>query len=345
MIDEKFLAEKLLQCYNIYVVKYREKCYKIIENQPDQATKIKDNMILHNIYALRMNVDIGFKKYMMKLLYEKINKSLTKESIKKLLISIIDELEQPIEKFFNIFENEPKQKLGLNTELIINNLNELMTNFPNLSDFSKNDINFLKNLLDRTEKDTALYRAIEDLIQEYTTGIEYSRYYKPGEEERFLLFHFNKYLILLLEYRMENKLPIYTNDTFLLFLIPEYYLNSIKISELLFEALNDLFNISSKISINSISLSLDIHFMSVLMALIFDDFDYNDKIQMLNKYYDFSLDPEEVIKISDCLDKFLELSILESKTSLEKKIIKSKKNTYLKEHMCFSRWNSIHIQY
>jgi len=294
------ITEKVIQCYNLFAVKYREKYYNIIENHPDQAGKIKSNMILHNIYALRMNIDLGFKQFMMKLLNQAFQNKINKNSFKKLLSSILDELERPPEPFFNVFNSNSEIKFDINIELI-KKYRKGLYNVQNLTqsyyDVQEEDVKFLRELLNTTEDNTSLYRALEDYIVEFESGKFNSRYFKKGEVRRFLLYNFNKYIINLLEHRYSNLIPGLTFNLPLLRLIPEFYLNLSRISELLYETLNELFDLPEDLTVSSFSM-LSIHFMSVFMTLIFEEFSYEKKLESLNKFYEYKIESNDIAIIA-----------------------------------------------
>ena len=92
------------------MLKYREKFYTIIEQQPDRANEIKKNLILFNVYSMRMNVDVAFKREMYKRLSKNLKGNFTKDNFKNLFVSIIDELERPSERFFNVFTSNSIEK-------------------------------------------------------------------------------------------------------------------------------------------------------------------------------------------------------------------------------------------
>ncbi|MGQ4876582.1 MAG: tetratricopeptide repeat protein, partial [Promethearchaeia archaeon] len=314
--DPKFIMEKLIQCYNTYIIKFREKCYNIIESFPDKANYIKKKMILFNIFSLRMNVDIGFKKFMLKKLYNAFqNGQLTKESIKRLLFIILDKLEQSTEQFFNIFDKSTK-KIKIDYSPFNDYLKQFLeiVNKFDISDYyyksNEDQLEFLKKELNYAEFSTSLYRAIEDLIYEYKTGIFTSRYFKKGEIKNFTNYNFNPFLIQLLESQIkEMSFNMKFNHKFnhMFFqLIPEYYLNQVIISKYLYEILIEIFDIPSEFSINNFSI-LSIHFMSILTGILFDNYDDNEKIRILNDFYLFTVDYEDIEKIVKIINEFLDI--------------------------------------
>lgn len=268
-------------------------------------------MVLHNIYALRMNVDLGFKQIMMKRLNQALQDKINKESFKKLFLAIFDELHRPPERFFDIFDDDSNTKFEISLETI-REYREQLYNIKNLKEHhtkvEKNDIEFLQELLKNTEIDSSLYRAIEDYIIEFESGIFNSRYYKKGEVRRFLLYHINKYIIMLLERRYENMAPIFSFNFPLLRLIPEFYLNLIKISELIYEALDDLFELPNNLYISSFSM-LNIHVMSILMTLIFEEYSFNEKLSILNNFYEYKIKSEDISSIAKNFNRYKSITL------------------------------------
>ena len=52
MKDQEFIAKKIVHCFSLFEVKYREQCYKLIEKDLDKQNEVKVDMVLHNIYLL-----------------------------------------------------------------------------------------------------------------------------------------------------------------------------------------------------------------------------------------------------------------------------------------------------
>ena len=195
MFKADLISKKLIQCYNVFVVKYREKYYNVIENHPDQSKQIKDKMILHNIYALRMNIDLGFKQFMMKRLNEAFQTKINKNTFKRLLVSILDELQTPPEQFINILNDRSDKQFEINLEMI-KKYKEQLYKIKSIDEHYRKaenkDVEFLKEILSFTEINSTLYRALEDCIIEFESRMFHSRYFKEGEVRRFLLYNFNK---------------------------------------------------------------------------------------------------------------------------------------------------------
>ncbi len=298
-MDAELIAEKIVQCFNIYVVKYRERFYEIIEKNPDRAEEIKQNMIIDNIYFRRMLFDTNFKKYMMKNLDTAFKDGeITVDSIKQLLVSIIDELERPTEDFFDIF-TKPSNKLPIIDLGVIENhtheiikIAETKSLKQSFESLPRKDIDFLKKIIKMIEPDTSLYRALEDLIIEYSSSIFYSRYYEKGEVSNFLMYNINPFIRATLNNQknlVENQLKQQT----LLMLCPEYYSNLESITDLVFQALKELVNLPESLRNNFLSMQ-SIHIMSILMSLIFIRKSYEDKLKILNGLYEFTLNTHDL---------------------------------------------------
>jgi len=212
MDAQKLIAEKLVQCFNVFYVKFREKCYEVIEKNPENAAKAKADMVLYNLYLLRMLIDIGFKQHMMKRLLKALNSKISAKSIEKLLVAIIDELEQPTNQYFNVFNGEHGTQLQLNLTPIMNYLkySEKASEISIEEQFSTlrtQDIEFLESLMPQVQEGTTLRRALEDFIIEPKTDVFYSRYFKEGEVRNFILQNINRYIELALQYPKGNYLP------------------------------------------------------------------------------------------------------------------------------------------
>ncbi|MFX0134561.1 MAG: tetratricopeptide repeat protein, partial [Candidatus Hodarchaeota archaeon] len=265
----------------------------------------------------------------MKQLHKALQDKITVDRFKKLLKSMLDELEQPTENIFNIFNENEENKYPLDYEPLekyIEDVIELSKKYsetPYQNVMGKNT-EFLEKLLNKTEKGSTLYRSIEDFIKEFNTGFFYSRYLKKGDVNYFIIYNFNKYLILLLEHRIKNLLPIIEYSIPFLQLSPEYYLNHVKLSELLYNSFIDLFNLPENTKSNKFS-SLSIHFMSVLMALLFEEYSDDEKITILNNFYDFKVDLQDIKNIADNFEVFIEkTNYFEEKNE----ILKNKRNIF-----------------
>ncbi len=191
------------------MLKNREKLYTIIEQQPDRANDIKNDLILSNVFSMRMNVDVAFKHEMYKRLAKNVEENFTKENFRSLLIAIIDELERPTERFLDIFAKKPIERIHISNAPIEEYLQQILSIIP-IQKLRGNiitkgsSVTFLKKLVETTEKGTTLYRVLEDLIEEYETGMFFPRYFKKGEIRNYIAYHFNYYSILLLEHRLKN---------------------------------------------------------------------------------------------------------------------------------------------
>ncbi len=310
--DPKLIAEKLIFCFDVFVLKNREKFYTDIEQQPNKTREIKKNLILSNVYSMRMNVDIAFKRQMYKMLAKNLEENFTKENLKNLLVSIIDELERPSERFLDVFAKKQTKKIQISTDPIDDYLQLILSGMPieklrNYYEGKGRSESFLKKLLESTEKGTSLHRALEDLVEEYETGVFFPRYFKTGEIKNYIAYHFNYYSILLLEHRLKNLERGLKLSLTLLNLIPEYYYNENKITDLLFEVLNELFEFKIPLSKAKISV-LTIHFISVLCAILFENLIYEDKLKLLQMNYEFTLNQENIESIAKQLDEFIDKS-------------------------------------
>ncbi len=277
-----------------------------------------------------MNVDISFKKYMMKQLNQALENKISKDSIKRLLISILDELEQSSEQFFDIF-NSSTTKTKIDMTPFFNYISELTTCLDGsqekfLYEHHTKQVDFLKKLIANAEHDTSLYRALEDLIIEYESGRFVSRYFKPGEVNNFKTYNFNPYLLLLLENRIKDMKSISQFSIPLLYLIPEYYMNHIKISDLLFDVLKNLFELPPEFTKHKSSI-LSLHFMTILMAILFEEYDYNKKLKILGDFYEFGIDYSDIEKIAENVSRFSDA------TYFPDEILKQRENFKLKSEL------------
>ncbi len=295
---------------------------------------------------MRMNVDVAFKREMYKRLAKNLKGNFTKDNFKNLLVSIIDELERPSEHFLNVFKRKPIEKIQITTDPIDEYLHQILSGMPiqKLRDYYKgkgSSVIFLKKLLESTEKGTTLHRALEDLVKEYETGMFFPRYFKPGEIRNYIAYHFNYYNILLLEHRLKNLERGLTLSLTLLKLIPEYYYNEIKITDLLFEVLFELFEFKIPLSKAKVSV-LTIHFISVLCAILFENLPYEAKLELLQKNYEFTLNQEDIELIANQLDDFIAISPGNSSLKEEEKEIQhidnltlNRPNAYLLKQASF----------
>lgn len=313
MADSKLITEKIIQIYNIFIVKLREKNYKIIENHPDRVKEAKKKMILSNVYSMRMNVDLAFKRLMLKRLNKAFESKITKESIKRLLSIIIDELEQPSEELFDIFEKSTPAKIKIDLDPLFKYLNHILE-LSNRQDISKifmegaqKDVDFYKRVAEEIEKGSTLFRALEDMILEFESGFFFPRYFKKGEIKNYVLYHFNPYLMLFMEQRIQNMAAVINFNTPLLKLIPEYYICHNKISQLIYDILKELFELPSNLSRNSFSI-LSIHFMSVLMLILFEELEDKEKLKLLNKVYSIDFQSKDIEIIAENLKEFQKLT-------------------------------------
>ncbi len=273
---------------------------------------------------MRMNVDVAFKREMLKRLAKKLKGIFTKKNFKNLLDSIISELERPSERYFNIFDSGNFKKIQIPSKAIDEYLNQILSGIPTeklRGEFvsKRSSLIFLKKLMENTEKGTTLYRAVEDLVEEYETGVFFPRYFKKGEISNYISYNFNYYSILLLEHRLGNLEKGFKLSLTLLNLIPEYYYNEIIITNLLFETLNELFEFKIPLSKAKASV-LAIHFISVLCEILFENLPYKDKLELLQTNYEFTLNPEDIELIADQIDDFITLSPGSSSLKEEKEI-------------------------
>ncbi len=311
---KNLIAEKLLQSFNLFCIKYREKYYGTIEAEPHRTEEIKTNMILFNFYLLRMQVDLGFKQFMMQELARAFQTKIDVDTFKKLLTWLIDDIDSSPKKLFNIFSEKTDYKLDLDIEPIKTHIEnyEKLTEIR-LPEFSENihkrDIKFLKSLLTTTTKNSTIYNAIEDLIVEYEKNSLYSRYFKPGEIRQHLLFNINRYIESSVNKPFNYKGIPYPQNYFLLLLIPEYYTNEIKIAELFFKALKSFVNIPENLGPALLG-HQSIHLMSVLMALLFEDYTLEKKLTILNQIYPYSIAPEDIETIGRDFEQFRDLTLL-----------------------------------
>jgi len=294
------------------VLKYRENLYTIIEQQPDKAHDIKKNLILFNVYSMRMNVDVSFKREMYKCLAKNLKGHFTKDNFKNLLVSIIDELERPSERFFNVFSNKPIEKIQIPSDPIEEYLDQILSGMPTqkLRDYYEgkgSSVIFFKKLLESTQKGTTLHRALEDLVEEYKTGVFFPRYFESGEIRNYIAYHFNYYSILLLEHRLKNLERGLAVSLTLLNMIPEYYSNEIIITNLLSKTLNELFEFKIPLPKAKVSI-LSIHFISVLCAILFENLSYEAKLELLQTNYEFTLNQEDIESIANQLTDFIAIS-------------------------------------
>jgi len=308
MDAQKLIAEKLIQCFNVFCVKFREKCYEVIEKNPENATKAKADMVLYNLYLLRMLIDISFKQHMMKRLLKALNSKISAKNIEKLLVAIIDELEQPTNQYFNVFNGEHGTQLQLNLTPIMNHLKYLekaseISIEEQFSTLRMQDIEFLESLMPQVQEGTTLRRALEDSIIESKTNVFYSRYFKEGEVRNFILQNINRYIELALQYPRGNYLPRLNAQFPFLQLIPEFYNSQVKINQYLYSALNSLIELPEGTEPSAFS-SLCVHIGTILMALLFNELSLKEKVDMLNGVFEYSLNTKDVKMLEENIEKY-----------------------------------------
>jgi len=192
---------------------------------------------------------------------------------------------------------------------------EYLINLNENREITRGSLSFLKKLKPTIDNGTALYRALDDLILEFETETFFPRYFKPGEIKAYMAYHFNPYFISQLEYRLkhfENAKIMLVN---LLQLSPEYYFNEIKLTDLIYKSLLELFEFKEPLLKSKVSI-LTIHFMTVLCAILFNNMNYNEKLKLLQTKYDFTLTIEDLKRINDNLEEFINLSPDETSSNI-----------------------------
>ncbi len=312
MLNSELIAEKLIFCSDLLLLKTREKRYSLIENNPKMAKDVKEDLILSNLYALRMNVDVAFKGEMFKRLYSEIIEGFSINQCKNLIIGLIDELERSADALLNVFSCESLKKPLISLEPISNYINRILTgehliNLDENSQMANGSLNFFKKIKSTINKDTVLSRALDDLILEYETGTFFPRYFKPGKIEAYMGYNFNPYFISQLEYRLEHIENVKILLVNLLQLTPEYYFLENKLTDLIHKSLIELFEFEDPLLASEVSV-LTIHFMTVLSAILFNNMKTDEKLELLRTRYTFTLTIEDLKNICDNLEEFINLT-------------------------------------
>ena len=308
MDAQKSIAEKLVQSFHVFCVKFRERCYEEIEKYPDNAAKAKADMVLYNLYLLKMLIDISFKQHMMRRLSEALESRISAKSIEKLLFAIIDELEQPTNQYFNIFNGKHKTQLQLDLSPIKNYMEYLekaleISIEEQFNTLRTQDTEFLESLIPQVQEGSTLHRALEDSIVENKTGGFYSRYFKKGEVRNFILQNINRYIELALQFPQRNYLPSLKAQFPFLQLIPEFYYSQVKINQLLFSALNNVVELPEGTELGIFS-SLCVHMGTILMALLFNEQSFEEKIEMLNDVFEYTIDAKDLKMLEEHIEKY-----------------------------------------
>ncbi len=328
MNDQEFIAKKIIHCFSLFELKYREQCYKLIEKDLDKQNEVKVDMVLHNIYLLRMLVDYGFKQFMLKKLRGALEKDISVDTMKNLVILLIDEIEENPSSILSVLENSDKSRIKVDIDFLKRNIEEVLK-FRGQNDMtsfvakSKNDDDiFFKEVLARVEKDTSLYRSVEDSIKENESEMLFSRYFEPNEIDFILLHHLNTYIKASLTFN-SDRLTILSNSPMLfIYMIPEFYENHLIINKLIYDSLKELIDLSADHKENIFSFQVN-HFMSILMALLFEKLTRLEKIKLLNGLYQYKITKEEVHRLNLNFDNFGE-SMLFKKLPLPDHLTSSK---------------------
>jgi len=270
---------------------------------------VKVDMVLHYVYLLRMLVDYGFKQYMFKKLSNALENDIKRENIKNLIVLLLDEIEENPSSILNVLENSDKRRLKIDVDYLKKNIDEVL-NFRgqiNLTDFFQkskdDDYIFFTEVLKRIEKDTSLFRSVEDSFKENVSGMLFSRYFESGEIDFILLNNLNIYIKSTFKFNLEKLYD--PSNSLILFngMIPEFYENHLKINKLLYNSLKDLTDLSINHKENIFSFQV-IHFMSILMVLLFDKLARSEKIELLNGLYEYNITKEDIQRIDSNYHKF-----------------------------------------
>lgn len=311
-MNSELIAEKLIFCSDLLFLKTREKRYSLIENNPKMAKDVKEDLILSNLYSLRMNVDVAFKREMFRRLYSELKKGFSINQCKNLIIGLIDELERSPDVLLNVFSSESLKKPLISLEPINDYINRILTGeylitLNENSQMANGSLNFFKKIKPTINNGTVLSRALDDLILEYETGTFFPRYFKPGKIKAYVGFNFNPYFISQLEYRLEHIENVKILLVNLLQLTPEYYFLENKLTDLIHKSLIELFEFEENLLVSKVSV-LTIHFMTVLSAILFNNMKSDEKLELLKTRYDFTLTIEDLKNIYDNLEEFINLT-------------------------------------
>ncbi len=293
-------------------MKFREKCYETIEKEPGRTEEIKIQMMLHNFYSLRMLVDIGFKQLMLQELGKALQQRLTVETFKKLISWLIEEFSAKPGQLFDILSDKPEPKKELNLDPIkdyrerFDRLTHIAFPEPSMDSERRNNA-FLKIIFQTADKNTPLYNALEDLLVEFDKGIFNSRYFRPGEFRLYSLFRLHPYIKLVVNQPLKNVKP-FPQNLYLSYLIPEYYTNQINIAELFYDALKSQVKIPDTVGPSFIGHQA-IHLMSVLMALLFEEYPTEKKLTLLNQIHPFSVSSNSIETIGLNFERFRDLTL------------------------------------
>jgi tetratricopeptide (TPR) repeat protein len=328
MNDQEFLAKKIVHCFSLFEVKYREQCYKKIEEYPEESMDVKVDMVLHNVYLLRMLVDYGFKQYMLKKLSSALENDIKLENIKNLIVLLIDEIEENPSSILNVLEGSSKSRTKIDIDFLRGNIKKVLEfrGQKNMSNFfltsTNEDLTFFNDILAHAEKDTSLYRSVEDHIKERKSGMLFSRYFELKEISFILLNNINNYIKASLMFNLERMAEPSNSPMLFIYMIPEFYENHIKINKLLHNSLKDLIDVSTDYKENIFSFQA-IHFMSILMALLFEKLTHSEKVKLLNGLYEYQITKEDIQRIDLNFDIFGE-SMLYNNLPLPQNLTSSK---------------------
>ncbi len=312
MLNSELIAEKLIYCSDLLLLKTRAKRYSLIENNPKMAKDVKEDLILSNLYSLRMNVDVAFKREMFRRLNSELKKGFSINKCKNLIIGLIDELERSPDTLLNVFSSESLKKPLISLEPINDYINKILTgeyliNLNENSQMANGSLNFFRKIKPTINNGTVLSRALDDLILEYETGIFFPRHFKPGKIKAYMGINFNPYFISQLEYRLEHLTNVEILLVNLLQLTPEYYFLENKLTDLIHRSLIELFEFEGKLLPAKVSV-LTIHFMTVLSAILFNNMKSDEKLELLKTKYDFTLTIEDLKNIFENLEEFINMT-------------------------------------
>ena len=308
-IDENPIPFKLLNIYDLYEFKLRSERYQRYYNNIEDADlhlQIKHDMLVHNMFLLRMIQDIGFKQYILGLLDKRLAEMDT-DGFRELLFNLVEELRlfrdrnlsdffkkeiKPVPVDFSPILDHDKEFKSTLDDIDMENLSSSMQLVRKIDE--PKSIKFLQWLRDTS---TIAYgkKIAEEIIYEKETNHFISMLCTREEIDNSLLLY-DRFKLGFENYSDTN--PIVFHEIHALLLIPQFKKCVNKVQSFLQSILEPRFKGEGERIQGYFSL-VATHIVSTFTAMLFDSLPFNERTTILNRVFVFSVSLKEM---EDCME-------------------------------------------
>ena len=98
----QIIALKLINIFDVYAIQQRIHMYRRLLNNPTEQESIFQELVLHNVFAIRTKYDLGLIQQITQELYTELTTNMTLRKFESILFQLIPELDSTKRAYLDV---------------------------------------------------------------------------------------------------------------------------------------------------------------------------------------------------------------------------------------------------